>query len=92
MKAFGDTEAVNLSTGQRFQRVSGDGDSRLVPERELGPGECGGQSCPPEYDDVCAEHSPERWGKPEWRVGNGSGFGFDAGGGRRVIRSTKSFT
>lgn len=30
MKAYGDIESVNLSTGERFQRVSGDGESRLV--------------------------------------------------------------
>ena len=32
MKAYGDVERVNLSTGERFRRVSGDGESRLVLE------------------------------------------------------------
>jgi len=31
MKIRGDIESVNLSTGQRWQRVSGDGESRLEP-------------------------------------------------------------
>jgi hypothetical protein len=30
MKVYGDIESVNLATGERFQRVSGDGESRLV--------------------------------------------------------------
>lgn len=29
MKVRGDIEAVNLATGQRWQRVTGDGESRL---------------------------------------------------------------
>ena len=32
MKARGDIESVNLSTGQRYRRVSGDGENRLLPE------------------------------------------------------------
>ncbi len=58
--------------------------------RELQPGECGGTSCPPEYEsrfDVF-----EGWALPRAREGNGSGFGFDSGGGRHVIKSTKSFS
>ncbi len=30
MKVYGDIEHVNLHTGERFQRVTGDGESRLV--------------------------------------------------------------
>lgn len=30
MRVYGDVERVNLSTGERFRRVSGDGESRLV--------------------------------------------------------------
>ena len=30
MKVYGDIERVNLSTGERFRRVTGDGESRLV--------------------------------------------------------------
>jgi hypothetical protein len=37
MKAISDIEAVNLSSGTGYQRVSGNGDSRLLPVR-LGPG------------------------------------------------------
>jgi hypothetical protein len=33
MKARGDIESVNLRTGERFVRVSGNGESRLEPER-----------------------------------------------------------
>ena len=32
MKVYGDIEYINLSTGERFRRVSGDGESRLIPE------------------------------------------------------------
>lgn len=37
MKVYGDIEHVTLATGERFRRVTGDGESRLVPElaREL---------------------------------------------------------
>ena len=35
MKAIGDIESVNLATGERSQRVSGDGESRLVPFRGM---------------------------------------------------------
>ncbi|HKT90100.1 MAG TPA: hypothetical protein VJQ59_16765 [Candidatus Sulfotelmatobacter sp.] len=35
MKVIGDVEAVNLRTGERFRRVAGDGESRLVSESEL---------------------------------------------------------
>lgn len=39
MRVYGDVERVNLSTGERFRRVSGDGESRLVSEHtRLGPG------------------------------------------------------
>lgn len=31
MKVRGDIEAINLSTGERWQRVTGEGDSRLEP-------------------------------------------------------------
>lgn len=31
MKVHGDIESVNLAAGERFRRVSGDGESRLVP-------------------------------------------------------------
>ena len=31
MKAHGDIEVVNLSTGERWQRVTGDGESVLIP-------------------------------------------------------------
>ena len=34
MKVRGDIESVNLSTGQRWQRVSGDGESGLEPMRD----------------------------------------------------------
>lgn len=34
MKVFGDIERVNLETGERFRRVTGDGESRLVSEVE----------------------------------------------------------
>lgn len=33
MKVHGDIESVNLSTGECYQRVAGDGESRLVPCR-----------------------------------------------------------
>lgn len=33
MRAYGDIEVVNLASGQQFQRVTGDGESRLVPLR-----------------------------------------------------------
>lgn len=41
MKVYGDVERVNLATGERFRRVSGDGESRLescCEYRRLGPG------------------------------------------------------
>ena len=41
MKVYGDVERVNLATGERFRRVSGDGESRLVSccdHTRLGPG------------------------------------------------------
>ena len=31
MLIYGDVESVNLSTGERFRRVSGNGESRLMP-------------------------------------------------------------
>ncbi len=31
MKCYGDIESVNLSTGERHQRVADDGESRMVP-------------------------------------------------------------
>jgi len=36
MKVRGDIEHVNLATGQRHVRISGDGESRLVPCDEHG--------------------------------------------------------
>lgn len=33
MRIWGDIETVNLSTGERLQRVSGDGESRLISQR-----------------------------------------------------------
>lgn len=41
MKVYGDVERVDLATGERFRRVSGDGESRLescCEHRRLGPG------------------------------------------------------
>jgi len=41
VKVYGDVERVNLATGERFRRVSGDGESRLVSccdHTRLGPG------------------------------------------------------
>jgi hypothetical protein len=38
---------------------------------------------------MLAKLFPEQWSKPMERDGNGSGFGFDSGGGERVIRGTK---
>lgn len=35
MKVWGDFEGVDLSTGIRYRRVSGDGESRLVPYGDL---------------------------------------------------------
>lgn len=34
MKVYGDIETVNLATGERFRRVAGDGESRLVREHD----------------------------------------------------------
>lgn len=35
MKCYGDVEVVNLSTGERWRRVSGDGESILEPCHKL---------------------------------------------------------
>lgn len=37
MKFVGDIERMNLATGERYQRVVGDGESRLMPVRSRGP-------------------------------------------------------
>jgi len=61
VKCFGDTEAVNLSTGERWQRASGDGESLLFASRgpidvaKLGP--CrdvvfGPAECEPTTDEI----------------------------------------
>jgi hypothetical protein len=44
MRIRGDIESVNLSTGERFERISGDGESRLcsVWDRRYGPHPCYG--------------------------------------------------
>ncbi len=41
MKVTGDVERVNLATGERFRRVVGDGESRLVSERRIDCPVCG---------------------------------------------------
>ncbi len=35
MTGYGDFESVNLGTGERGQRVTGNGESRLMTEREV---------------------------------------------------------
>lgn len=35
MRGYGDTESVNLSTGEHRRRVVGNGESRLMTDREL---------------------------------------------------------
>lgn len=73
-------------THENFYRL--EQERKGTVERELQPGECGGKSCPPEYGDGVRE----AFGSLGPRAGNGSGFGFDAGGGRHVIKSTKSYS
>ena len=41
MKLTGDTESVNLETGERSRRVSGDGESRLIREGRIDCVVCG---------------------------------------------------
>lgn len=58
----------------------------LSDSGDLGPGQCGGQSCPEKYEDLLAEMYPNCGGVSKRSKIN------PCGSGRRVIRSTKSFT
>lgn len=59
----------------------------LSDSGELGPGQCGGQSCRPEYENMLAAIHPPLFCGPAKKHPN-----RECGGGHRVIRSTKSFT